>query len=237
MIWSVSTLTRSSGATDPVCDEASMLVPRPRARRLRPECPVVASQVRTSTKWPAIGGGRRHLRADQVGAPALALAPLEVAVGGRGAALARLQDVRVHAQAHRAAGLAPVEAGGREDLVQPLRLGLRLDPHRAGHDHGVDLGVRPACPARTARRRRAGPRCGRWCRSRGRRGRWRCPRSPCRPSGPCTPGPARPPGGRPRRRSRRVGHAPGDRDDHAGVRPPGDERAPARRASKTSVRS
>ena len=41
-----------------------------------------------STKRPSIGGRGRHLRADQVGAPALALAPLEVAVGGRGAALA-----------------------------------------------------------------------------------------------------------------------------------------------------
>ena len=39
-------------------------------------------------------GGGGHLRGDEVGAPAAALAPLEVAVGGRGAALARLRGCR-----------------------------------------------------------------------------------------------------------------------------------------------
>ena len=73
----------------------------------------------------ALDRGRgRHLRADQVGAPALALAALEVAVRRRGAALARREDVGVHPQAHRAAGAAPVESGRPEDLVQPLGLGL-----------------------------------------------------------------------------------------------------------------
>src|SRR3712207_7027741 len=38
------------------------------------------------------GGGGGHLGRDQVGAPAAALAALEVAVRGRGAALARLED-------------------------------------------------------------------------------------------------------------------------------------------------
>ena len=84
-------------------------------------------------------GRRRHLRADQMRAPALALAALEVAVRGRRAALARAQDVRVHPQAHRAAGAAPVEAGGAEDLVEPLGLGLRLDLRRAGDDHRADV--------------------------------------------------------------------------------------------------
>ena len=81
---------------------------------------------RMSTKWPSIAAAAAICGRDEVRAPAAALAALEVAVGGRGAALARLQDVRVHAQAHRAAGLAPVEAGGAEDLVEALRLGLRL---------------------------------------------------------------------------------------------------------------
>src|SRR4051812_38813054 len=52
---------------------------------------------------------RGHRRAHQVRPAALALAALEVAVAGRGAALAGLELVRVHAEAHRAAGLAPVE--------------------------------------------------------------------------------------------------------------------------------
>src|SRR4051794_1600974 len=74
------------------------------------------------------GRGGGNLRGDQVGTAALALPPLEVAVGGGGAALARLQGVRVHAQTHGAAGEAPLGTGGREDLVQPLQ--LRLCAHR-----------------------------------------------------------------------------------------------------------
>src|SRR5215469_14590320 len=64
------------------------------------------------------GGGGGHLRADEVGASTAALASLEVAVGGRGAALAGLQDVGVHGEAHGAAGLAPLKAGGLEDGVE-----------------------------------------------------------------------------------------------------------------------
>ena len=70
-----------------------------------------------------------------------ALAAFEVAVRGRGAALARLQLVGVHRQAHAAARLAPLEAGGFEDLVQPLGLGLLFHLHRARHDHRVDIAV------------------------------------------------------------------------------------------------
>src|SRR3954462_9042724 len=71
-------------------------------------------------------------------APAAALAALEVAVRGRRAALARGEDVRVHAEAHRAAGGAPVKAGGAEDLVEALLLRLRAHLLGAGDDHRVD---------------------------------------------------------------------------------------------------
>ena len=63
------------------------------------------------------GGGSGHFRRHQMGAAPVALAALEIAVGGGGAALAGLQLVGIHAKAHGAAGLAPFEAGGREDLV------------------------------------------------------------------------------------------------------------------------
>ena len=46
-----------------------------------------------------------------------------------------LQLVAVHGDAHRAAGLAPVGAGGPEDLGEALALGLALHLVRAGHDH------------------------------------------------------------------------------------------------------
>ena len=57
---------------------------------------------RTSARWPAMAAAGGHGRAHQVGAAALALAALEIAVRGRGAALARHQPVGVHTQTHGA---------------------------------------------------------------------------------------------------------------------------------------
>src|ERR1035441_934966 len=95
------------------------------------------------------GGGGGHLRADEVGAAAAALAAFEVAVGGGGAALAGLEDVGVHAEAHAAAGLAPIEAGGLEDGVEAFGFGLALDRLRAGDDHGANLEIgRASCRGR-----------------------------------------------------------------------------------------
>jgi hypothetical protein len=50
---------------------------------------------------------RRHGGRDEMGAVLKTLAALEVAVRGRGAALAGQKLVRVHREAHRTAGLAP----------------------------------------------------------------------------------------------------------------------------------
>src|SRR2546427_6493834 len=63
-----------------------------------------------------------------------ALAPLEVAVGGGGHALALARRLAVHPHAHRAAGLPPLEAGLDEDTIEPLGLGGALDEPRARHD-------------------------------------------------------------------------------------------------------
>src|SRR5438067_1361320 len=99
------------------------------------------------------GGG--HLRRDEMGAPTTALAALEVAVRRRRAPLARLQDVRVHPETHRATRGAPVEARLAEHLVEPLGLGLRLDLLRTRNDHRADARgdappahhLRPGAPA------------------------------------------------------------------------------------------
>src|SRR3954452_14715777 len=124
MIWSVSTSARSSTLTAPfTCLTGSMSAPGPDVDEAALD-----------------GGGGGHLRGDQVGAAAAALAALEVAVRRRGAALAGREDVGVHPQAHRAARAAPVEAGGAEDLVEALGLGLGLHLDRAGDDHGVHVG-------------------------------------------------------------------------------------------------
>ena len=61
-------------------------------------------------KMPRYRGCGGHRGGDEVGAAAFALAAFEVAVARAGAALAGLQLVRVHRQAHRAAGLAPFKA-------------------------------------------------------------------------------------------------------------------------------
>ena len=92
--------------------------------RLHHACP--RSNCRTSAMRPAIGGGRRGRRADQMRAHARALAVLEIAVGGGDAALARLAAVAIAAGAHRAAGFAPEESGIAENAVEARGLGLAL---------------------------------------------------------------------------------------------------------------
>ena len=85
-------------------------------------------------------------------AAAGALAAFEVAVRRRRAALARLEPVVVHREAHRAARLAPLEAGVAEDAVEPLGFGLRLHEPGARHDHReLDVATRRAGRARPPR--------------------------------------------------------------------------------------
>src|ERR1039457_969847 len=69
-------------------------------------------------------GGRGCGWAHQMGASFAALTPFEVPVAGGGAALRGRQNVRIHAQAHRASGLAPLGASLDENAIQPLALGL-----------------------------------------------------------------------------------------------------------------
>src|SRR5699024_4148740 len=134
MIWSVSTLLRRSGTPIPVCvvnfsivsslavsagqtllieSSAGSDVHR-HARVQRGQRAAVEGgqvgvlgqvQIRHRGERAAYGGGGGDQRGDQVGAPALALPALEVAVRGRGGPLPRCELVRVHAQAHRAAGV------------------------------------------------------------------------------------------------------------------------------------
>src|SRR5690606_34810844 len=95
MIWSVSTLTRGSAATIPVCVVKGVM-------RLAHQ-DGFAGRLELADIGEATGHGRGggHRRAQQVGAPTLPLPALEVAVGGGGAALPARENVGVHAQAHR----------------------------------------------------------------------------------------------------------------------------------------
>src|SRR4028119_1140377 len=157
-IWSVSTSSHPSGNALPSTFFTASTRAPPLARRVRtgtrsfPSPPThphrPARPAAPPRRAPAGCGGAgaparrgraaRHGGAYQVRPAALALAPLEVAVGSRGAALARLQDVGVHPEAHRAPRVAPVEAGLGKDLHEALLLGLLLDAHGSWHDHRPD---------------------------------------------------------------------------------------------------
>ena len=94
-----------------------------------------------STKRPAsaaaaaIAGETRWVRPSRPWRPSKLRFEVE-AQRSRGAKL-----IGVHAEAHRAARLAPIEAGRLEDLVEPFGLGLLLHQARARHDHGADIGI------------------------------------------------------------------------------------------------
>src|SRR5689334_25298079 len=88
MIWSVSTLLRRSGTPTPVWLVNFSMSVAPNGDGL---------QVGWRGQGAADGGRRRDRHGDQVRATTLALAAFEVAVGGRGAALAGRDRVRVHA--------------------------------------------------------------------------------------------------------------------------------------------
>src|SRR5688572_6143726 len=120
MIWSVSTSERSSGTAVPctICTA----------------CISAILQVGREGEVAGDGRGRGDGGRYEVRAPAATLPTLEVAVAGGRGALSWRELVRVHREAHRTAGLAPVEARSREHPVEPLGLRLLLHRERA-RDH------------------------------------------------------------------------------------------------------
>src|SRR5258708_96837 len=81
------------------------------------QCPYVR-------EMPGDGSRCSHRGRYKVGTPAAALAAFEIAVGGRSTALAFLQLVGIHRQAHGAARIAPFKARVHKHLVQAFFLGL-----------------------------------------------------------------------------------------------------------------
>src|SRR3546814_5059150 len=98
--------------------------------------------------------GERGTHQMRPSAPPLPI--LEIAVRCRPTAFAGLQPVGVHADAHRASGLAPVEPRGAQYGVDALRLRLSLDQPRTGDDHRAavrrDATAAPAVGADTQNR-------------------------------------------------------------------------------------
>src|SRR4051794_6441854 len=125
MIWSVSTLLRRSGTPMPV-----WVVKASTSGLLD------GFEVGGRAEGPADRRGGGHGNRDQMGPPALALPSLEVPIGRGRAALLWRELVGVHAEAHRAAGAAPLTTGLLEDHIEALVLGLQPDAHRPGNDEG-----------------------------------------------------------------------------------------------------
>src|SRR5688572_31438306 len=62
------------------------------------------------------------------------LAPAEIAVRSRCAALAGFELVAVDRGAERTSGIAPLESRVAQDAIEAFALGLRLNEARAGND-------------------------------------------------------------------------------------------------------
>ena len=135
-------------------------------------------------------GGGGDQRRDQVGAAALALPALEVAVRGRRAALARARAGR---------GSCPGTSSSRPSATRRRRGETSSRPSasacaRTRIEPGTTSIRTPSAtwrPVEDRRRRPAGPRSGRWCTSRGTRCRRGSPAAACRRSDPCRPAPSR----------------------------------------------
>src|SRR5262245_7001951 len=114
MIWSVSMLvTGSATVRERICLTAGMcLVGR--------EFPWVGYAAADRRGGRGFGRGEQRARAGS-------LAAFEVAVARADGIVARGHEVAVHAEAHRAAALAPLGAGVEEHAMQSFRFGRALD--------------------------------------------------------------------------------------------------------------
>src|SRR5438309_6102223 len=92
------------------------------------------------------GGGDHRGAHQQRPAGGTALASFEIAVRRGGADLAALELVRIHREAHRAAGAAPFESGILEDAIESALLGRPADRSRSRDDQRFDV-LRDVMPA------------------------------------------------------------------------------------------
>src|SRR5258706_10446786 len=135
MIWSVSTFTRSSGATRPRCVRKGFMG----RTSLSSSLGSLEFPVPNIREVPRNRRRRRHHGTDEMCPPTPTLPPFEIAVAGRGATLARLQNVGIHAQTHRASRLAPLESRVQKNPVQPFLFCRPLHRLRSRNHHGPYL--------------------------------------------------------------------------------------------------
>src|SRR6267378_6449243 len=79
-----------------------------------------------------------HRRRHEMGPAAGPLAPFEISIAGRGAALSGLKHVGIHCQAHTAAGLPPLESSLFEQSVEPFLFSLLFHETGTGYDHRMN---------------------------------------------------------------------------------------------------
>jgi len=103
--------------------------------------PITAPRGHFVDQFPDVGhhagdcrGGNHRGTHEQRAARRTPLPPLEVPVGRGRAHLVAFELVGVHPEAHRAASVAPIEAGLPEGGVEPFALRRLLHRHRAGDD-------------------------------------------------------------------------------------------------------
>src|SRR6266481_7592814 len=77
---------------------------------------------------------RCHHWADKVSPAVFTLSPLKIAVRRTRRPLVRREDVGVHADAHAATRVAPLEACLAKDFVEALFFGLRFNSARTRHN-------------------------------------------------------------------------------------------------------
>src|SRR5262245_66012181 len=83
-------------------------------------------------------GRGRHFRAYKMSAAAPPLPAFKVPNGSPLAALPRFKSIRVHPQAHAAAGFTPIKTGFAKDTIKPLSFRDSFDLLRTGHHHRVN---------------------------------------------------------------------------------------------------
>ena len=87
------------------------------------------------------GGSGSHRWAHQVGAASSSLPPFQITVAGGGAALAGVQAIGIHAQAHGASGLTPLKTRFGENPVQTLAFSRMFDLLRSRYHHALYVGA------------------------------------------------------------------------------------------------
>src|SRR5215469_17705520 len=132
-IWSVSTLTLSSGITMPECVVNGCIQTQSLAVKSNAHSRAAALFHPRDVKFAHVHemsgdcGCRGHNRTNQMRPAVAALSAFKIAVRSTRATFMRRQHIGVHSNAHAAARVAPLEPCIGENLVESFLFRLHLD--------------------------------------------------------------------------------------------------------------